>query len=95
MVFYGTSSKVIRLSWVSQSIKAEKMEMGLKILSGRDGKIIDSTDNVKRGLKKLIESEKIEKGRHYFPNLPYEGGQQTLIYYLRGVNIFYLAFRGG
>ena len=49
------------------------MEMELNILSGRYGKNIDSTDNVKRG--STIKSEKIGKGEtpFFFPNLLYEG----------------------
>ena len=35
------------------------MEMGLKIVSGRDGKNTGSTDNVKRD-QKTIKSEKVQ-----------------------------------
>ena len=66
MVFHGTSSKVIRLSWVSKSIKAERNgDMGLKIVSRIDGKNIDSTDNVKRGQKPLSKKNS-GRGRHIF-----------------------------
>ena len=69
------------------------METGLKIVSGRDGKNIDSTDNVKRG-QKTIKSEKVRMGATFIPNLLYEGGQKMFIFYLSGVNNFDLALRG-
>ena len=58
-------------------LKLKEMEMGLKIVSRRDYKNIDSTENVKRG-KKIITSEKVRKGRHFFQ-----------IYHMRGSNSFH------
>ena len=43
-------SKVIRLCWVSQSIKTER---GIKIEPENDIKSIDNTDNMRRGQKSL------------------------------------------
>ena len=57
--------------------------MGLKVLSGRDGKNIDRTG------KQKIKLEKIGKGATFFsPNISYEGGQKIGIFYLRGQNFF-------
>ena len=65
------------------------MEMRLQIVLERDGKNIDSTDNV----KKPLSQKKSGRGRHSF--LLYEGGQKILFFYLRGVKNFDLALRGG
>ena len=70
------------------------MEKGVKILSGRDGKNIVNTDNAKRAQKALSHKKSGWKW-HFYTNLSYEGGKNILIIYLRGVNIFYLALRGG
>ena len=70
------------------------MKMGLKIVSRRDVKNIDSTDNVK-GVKKPSSQKKLGRRRHFFPNLPYEWRQKIFIFYLRGVKNVHLALRGG
>ena len=49
IVFYGTSSKLIKLCWVSQSIKAERNWNGVKDCVRERWQHIDSTDTVKRG----------------------------------------------
>ena len=70
MVFYGTNSKVKRLCWVSQSIKAETNGNGVKYcVNMRDGKNIGSTKNVKRR-QKTIKSEKVGKGATFFSKFP-------------------------
>ena len=63
--------------------KQKEMEMGLKILSVKNGNNIDSTDNVKRG-PKAIKSQKVGKGRHFFQ-----------IYHMRVVKKFHFLSDGG
>ena len=62
LLSFMVHSKVIRLCWVSQSIKTER---GIKIEPERDIKSIDNTDNMRWG-QKIIQSEKVGKGATFF-----------------------------
>ena len=84
MVSYWKTRKVTGVA-IFQILK--KWRGCSKILAGRDGKIMDSTENVK-SLKDL------GKGRHFFINLPYDGGQMIFIFNLRGQTFFSSPQRG-
>ena len=64
MLFYRTNSKVIRLCWVSQSIKAERNRNRVKKLLGIGEKNIDRTDDVKRVHK--LSQKKLGRRQHFF-----------------------------
>ena len=61
-------------------------------MSGRDGKNLDSTENVKMRQKLLLKSEKLET---FLFRFTYEGGLNISMSYLRGVKNFLLVLRGG
>ena len=59
------------------------MKIELKIMLGRDGKNIDSTDDVKRG-QKNIKSEKFEIWETFFTEFTIRGGSTNLHFLSEG-----------
>ena len=64
MVSYRTSGKVVRLCWVSKSIKAERNGNRVKKLLGIGEKNLDRTDDVKRVHK--LSQKMLGRGQHFF-----------------------------
>ena len=75
MVFYWKSIKGIHCIGCLIISKLKEMEKGFKILSGRDDKNTDSTENVKRGQKLFRKTQE-------------EGVNFVQIDRMREVNIF-------
>ena len=76
-IIYSIVSFAISSLNIYKYINARRKDkdMGLKIVSRRDGKNIDSTDNVKRG-RKNNTSEKVGKGATFFLKSAVQGGSK-------------------